>query len=132
MKLYANLNAQQAEAEKHRKAAEEAAAAQKAAEEAEAAAKTAAAAQRAHEEAVAAAQKAEAERLAQQKADQELAARQEADRLKAANMCNTCYGANPGCCWTCDDVLNAYRARFWWYNSVDFHQCEGKYIPFSL
>lgn len=36
----------------------------------------------------------------------------------------SCYGARAGECKTCDDVVNAYKARNWRYNTNDFEQCK--------
>lgn len=35
-----------------------------------------------------------------------------------------CYGANDGICKTCDDVVNAYKARGWAYDRKNFEQCK--------
>ncbi|NBP00049.1 MAG: hypothetical protein EBU90_07935 [Proteobacteria bacterium] len=37
----------------------------------------------------------------------------------------TCYGANNGICNTCDDVKNAYKGRYWRYDTSNFDQCKG-------
>lgn len=36
----------------------------------------------------------------------------------------SCYGAKSGNCNTCEDVINAYKARGWRYNKRDFEQCR--------
>ena len=43
---------------------------------------------------------------------------------KSPNMlCGSCYGASSGCCNTCSDVRNAYRANKWNFNSSLVYQC---------
>ena len=37
----------------------------------------------------------------------------------------TCYGARDAAdCYTCDDVVNAYKARGWAYDATKFEQCN--------
>lgn len=42
----------------------------------------------------------------------------------ADSLTTTCYGANSGVCNTCNDVVNAYKANKWRYNTRDFAQCK--------
>lgn len=51
--------------------------------------------------------------------------------LSESQKCNThecppelsCYGAKDGECRTCEDVVNAYKSRYWKYDTNDFVQC---------
>ena len=40
------------------------------------------------------------------------------------NASTSCYGAKDGVCNTCNDVINAYKAKNWRYNTSDFEQCK--------
>jgi endoplasmic reticulum-Golgi intermediate compartment protein 3 len=43
------------------------------------------------------------------------------------NICGSCYGAQTNdsqCCNTCQDVIDAYRAKKWNPNTDDFEQCK--------
>ena len=39
---------------------------------------------------------------------------------------NTCYGAYGTVCYSCQDVVNAYRNNRWAYNTNAFEQCTTK------
>jgi hypothetical protein len=41
-----------------------------------------------------------------------------------ASKNTSCYGAKDGVCNTCDDVINAYKARKWAFKRSDFEQCN--------
>jgi hypothetical protein len=117
------------------RAAEQRAAEQRAAEQR--AAEQRAAQQRAAEQR-AAEQRAAEQRAAEQRAAEQRAAQQRAAEQRAAEQSRSaagkfgarssrstsCYGAKDGNCYTCNDVINAYKAKQWGYDRSKFAQCN--------
>lgn len=47
-------------------------------------------------------------------------------KTKEGFVTNSCYGAPTAVCYSCNDVINAYRRNNWWYNAAAFEQCTTK------
>ena len=45
--------------------------------------------------------------------------------LYSASDCGSCYGAESGCCNTCEDVRAAYKEKNWSFNEASITQCKG-------